>query len=175
MVRILTPAMSLYVGKKDTWECKFPPGVWEESSHLMSGVHPGQDIQISASLPGLPFCPVGRNGHVQAVINLTPIRLKVGCVTSWSPLFLSLVSIITLRTINSNLDIWFGALWVRNLAVPDKGDVSSSGEVAQAWECVPVPGFAFCAMPSLSSWFRSRYCVEKLLLCESNWDSLGRA
>lgn len=107
---MLTPAMSLHMGKKDTWECIFPPGVWEESSHLMSGVHSGQDIQISASLPGLPFNPVGRNGHIQAVIILAPIRLKVGCVTSWSPLFLSVASIITLRTINSNLDIWFGAL-----------------------------------------------------------------
>lgn len=103
------------------------------------------------SLPGLPFDPAGRNGHVQAVFNLAPIRLKVGCVTSWSPLFLSVASIITSRTINSNLDIWFGVLSVRNLAVPGRGDASSSGEVAQAWECVPVPGFAFCEMPSLCS------------------------
>lgn len=146
VVRILTPAMSSYMSKKDTWECIFPPGAWEESSHLMSGVHPGQDVQISAGLPGLLFYPVGRNEHVQAVI-----RIKVGCVTSWSPLFLSVASIITSRTINSNLDIRFGALCVRNLAVPGRGDASSNDEVAQAWECVPVPGFAFCEMPSLSS------------------------
>lgn len=165
MVRIPTPpAMSPYMGKNDTWECCFPPGVWEESSNVRCPSRTGH--QILASLPELSFYPVGRSGHVRAVINLSPIRLKVGCVTSWSPLFLSVASIITLRTINSNLDIWFGALWVRNLAVPDRGDASSSGEVAQAWECVPVPGFALCALPSLSSWFRSLYCVEKLLLCE---------
>lgn len=166
MVWVLTPAVSLYMGRKDTWECIFPPGVWGESSHLMSGVHPGQDIQISASLPGLPFYPVGRNGNVQAVIYMTPVRLKVGCVTSCSPLFLSVASIITSRTISSNLDIWFGGLWVRSLAVPGGGGASSSGEVAQAWECVPVPSFAFCEMPSLSSWLRSLCCVEKLLLSE---------
>lgn len=165
---MLTPAMSLYL-------CIIPPRVWKEPSHLMSSVHLGQDIQISASLLGLPFDSVGRNGHVQAVIYLVPIRLKVGCVTSWSPLFLSVASIIISRIINSNLDIWFGALWVRNLAVPGRGDASSSGEVAQAWECIPVPGFAFCEMPSLHSWLRSLYCVVKLLLCEQNWVSLGRA
>jgi len=55
VARALTPTMSLYMGRKDTWTHGFQPGAWEESSHLTSGVHPGQHIHISASHPGLPF------------------------------------------------------------------------------------------------------------------------
>lgn len=99
----------------------------------------------------------------------------LGWVTSWSHLLISVASIIALGAISSNLHIQFGALWVR-------GDISCSlseglgspeqrrgGEVAQAQHLVllvPVPGFAFFQMPSLSSWLRCPHCVGKLLPCE---------